>query len=155
MRFLFFSPVRRFAVSSEAMRARIPDYADAVRKHISEELKDRLFCLKIDGMTKYSRSFLGINVQFIKNGEIQVRTLAVKEMFSRHTALNIKQEVVATLDKYNVPIVNILTVKSDSGANIIKVAELLGNDQVQEAETQLTLEEMEPWYPDFDLTSSD
>jgi len=36
---------------------------------------------------------LGINIQYIKNGEITLKTLAMVELFNKHTAENLKQSV--------------------------------------------------------------
>ena len=68
------------------MADRIPDFSNKVRSSIAEELRGRLVCLKVDGVTKSTGRFIGIHVQYIKDAKIVVRTLGVREMFSRHTA---------------------------------------------------------------------
>jgi len=50
-----------------------------------------MVCLKVDGAKRLSRSILGINVQFVKDGKIELRTLAAVELKDRQTAVNIKQ----------------------------------------------------------------
>ena len=56
-----------------------------------------MICLKVDGAKRLSRSILGINILFIKDGKIQLRTLAAVELKDRQTAVNIKK----VFKKYN------------------------------------------------------
>lgn len=135
------------------MSDRIPEYAREVRNIISSQLRGRFWCLKIDGTTKFRRSFLGINAQFVADGRIVVRTLAVKELFTSHTAVNIRNEVADTLKTYSLPVTTILTSTSDTGANMIKTAELLGDAQAEAAGSELLTEDV--WFPECELTASD
>lgn len=56
----------------------------------------------MDIATRLDRAILGINVQFIEDGRIRLQTLALKELFERHTAKNLKREVLDVLSEYGV-----------------------------------------------------
>ena len=47
--------------------------------------------LKFDTASRKARGFLGINVQYIEGNEIVIKTLAVREMSTRHTAKDLKE----------------------------------------------------------------
>jgi len=141
----------RFAVSSRTIADRIPSFAEKVRQDITEEIRGRLLCLKVDGVTKNTRHFVGINIQYIKEGRIIIRTLAVRELFSRHTGLNIRSEVLSTLDSFGISVLNLLTSTTDTGANMIKMAELLRKAQVEDT-TDVGLTE---WFPDCEIGAND
>ena len=81
--------------------------ARAVRDDIKCEMANKLICLKIDGVTRQFRSFIGINAQYIINEKIIVRTLALKEVFDRHTSDNLKDLVLNVLKEYNLTADNI------------------------------------------------
>jgi len=40
--------------------------------------------MKVDAVTRLDRSFLGINIQYIKGTKIVLRTLALKELREKH-----------------------------------------------------------------------
>lgn len=76
------------------MKSHIPDQkvsnmvsqrAKAFRKVLGQELKGRLLSLKVDGVSRLSRSVLGINVQIMANHKINIRTLGVIELHHAHT----------------------------------------------------------------------
>ena len=46
-------------------------------------LKDTYVSLKVDGATWLYRSILGINVQFVSNSQIEIRTLGMVELKKR------------------------------------------------------------------------
>jgi hypothetical protein len=43
--------------------------------------------IKIDAVTRLDRSFLGINVQYIKSSKILLRTLGLAELKEKHTGM--------------------------------------------------------------------
>lgn len=46
------------------------------RKIIKNEVANRIICLKMDTATKYDRSILGVNIKFLNDSKIILRTLA-------------------------------------------------------------------------------
>ncbi|KAF2892165.1 hypothetical protein ILUMI_14008 [Ignelater luminosus] len=76
-----------------------------------------MLSLKIDAATRMDRSFLGINVQYIdmEKQKIILKTLALKEIFVRHTAENLKQIVAEVLDSYKIKRQQIYTFTTDNG----------------------------------------
>lgn len=44
-----------------------------------------MISMKVDAVTRLDRSFLGINIQYVQNARITLRTLALKELKEEHT----------------------------------------------------------------------
>nr|XP_036678315.1 uncharacterized protein LOC118879545 [Drosophila suzukii] len=91
-----------------------------VVEKIKEETKGKMIALKIDGLTHLNRSFIGVNIQFITDGHLVLRTLATEEMFACHTAANLKDTILFVLNQF------------DNGRNMVKFVELLSNENIPE-----------------------
>lgn len=76
---------QKFSISSESIQKKVLEEADRIRKKISEDIKNILISLKVDAVTRLDRSFLGINIQYIKDAKIILRTLGLKELEEKHT----------------------------------------------------------------------
>jgi len=99
---------------------RISAYLFDVKENIKVELKRKRFSLKIDAATRHGYGLLGVNAQFIKDGEVVIRTLAIKELKSGHTGAYLKSVVTEVLNDYAVEMKQILTITTDNGANMLK-----------------------------------
>lgn len=122
----------------------ITDYvqrtAIEIDKVLREELKPRMFSLKIDAASKMHRSVLGINCQFIDEKGVQVkRTLAMQELTERHTGSYLKTVVFETLARFECSFDQVHAVTIDNGKNVVKMTDLM------------TIESVEFW----DLTKDD
>ena len=53
-------------IYAHKVRDRIRAESDIIRQSIQEEIKGKLISLKVDAATCMGRSFLGLNIQFIK-----------------------------------------------------------------------------------------
>ena len=100
-----------------------------MREEMKKQLRGKLISLKVDATTKGSRSFLGVNIQYIDEGVLKLQTLAVKEMLTRHTGKNIRHEIIEILDMYEIKVENIITLTTDTGSNMLKAAELIQESQ--------------------------
>ena len=100
---------------------------------LKEKVKGQLLCLKVDLCTRKGRHFIGINVQTIINGTVEVFTLKVKEMFVASTAEEIKLAILNSLAEIGVDISQIYAITTDNGSNVLKTSRLL-NLEAQERE---------------------
>lgn len=117
-------------INSHTVRQLTIDEACAYRATLRQELKGKLISLKLDCCTRLDRSILGVNYQFVDDdGKINLRTLAMKEIFVRHTSENLKQMVYDILLQYEIPIENVYSTSTDNGANVLKLVKLMAIDQ--------------------------
>lgn len=110
--------------------------SEKIKDIIRAEIKGRLICLKLDSATCMDRSFLGVNVQYIKDDEIILRTLAITEVNCRQTAFNLREILIKILDIYNISISQILSITTDNGANFKKMNKLISDSLDTESENE-------------------
>ena len=65
------------------MNDRVIHQANVLRQQFSDEAMGKLVSLKFDIASRKVREFLGINVQYVHEERLQIRTLGIKEMFKR------------------------------------------------------------------------
>jgi hypothetical protein len=107
------------------LRDFVVDEANELRKQISNEVRGRLILMKLDGASRHDRSVLGINIQFIKDGSICLRTLALYEMQEKHTSDKQINVIMDVLKGYDISLRQIYSVTTDNGANMVKAVRLL------------------------------
>ncbi|KAF2881231.1 hypothetical protein ILUMI_24943 [Ignelater luminosus] len=72
-------------LSSELIKSVMSNEAQLIRKNISDCVKDKLISLNVDAVTRLDRSFLGINIQFVENSKIHLKTIGLVELKESHT----------------------------------------------------------------------
>lgn len=107
----------------------INDAAFQIRNMIKKEVKNKIISLKVDSASRFNRSILGINCQYLINGVVKVRTLGMIELLKSHTAENLCTEILQILKLYDIEIPQIFTITTDNGANMVKAAILLVKEQ--------------------------
>lgn len=116
-------------ISSTEVRNAVIMKVKLVREQLNKKLKGRLLSLKIHAATCMDRSFVEINFQYINGPKIFLNTLVVKEVYGRHTAINIKDLLHNVLLDYGISVTQIYSITTNNGANMIKLVKLIGNDQ--------------------------
>nr|XP_012151014.1 PREDICTED: uncharacterized protein LOC105663859 [Megachile rotundata] len=99
-----------------------------LKEKVKNEIEGRMLCLKLDSATRLDRSLLGINIQFCKNGRICLQNLAVKELFLRQIAENLKSEVFTVLSDFRINSEQVYSITTDNGRNMVRSVALLGED---------------------------
>jgi len=64
---------------------------------IKSDIANELISLKIDCVKRHSRSIMGVNVQYIKDNQLCLYTIAMVEKNQQHTAENLKKMVNVTI----------------------------------------------------------
>ncbi|XP_052130624.1 uncharacterized protein LOC113210910 [Frankliniella occidentalis] len=118
-----------FAINDASIRTMVQEEATRLRTYIKNEVRGKMVSLKVDSSKKNGRPFFGVNIQFASNGEIQLRTLAVRELMVTQSAQNLKQEIMDILDMHDIVVTNIISFTSDNGQNILRAADLLRTNQ--------------------------
>jgi len=67
-------------------------------------MTNKLVSLKVDGVTRHNKSFLGINVPYMFENtmDLQIKTLAIFELTQRHNAVYLKETVSITTVYINI-----------------------------------------------------
>lgn len=118
-------------INSSNIHQYITKCSDKIKQIIINEVANKIVCLKIDSATKYDRSVLGVNLQYLVGPKIVIRTLAMIEVTKQHTAGNLKVEILNVLKEYNVNLLQILCITTDNGANMVKAVKLLKKESLE------------------------
>ncbi|KAH9383985.1 hypothetical protein HPB48_025962 [Haemaphysalis longicornis] len=102
-------------INAENIRTRVSLLADEMREEIRQQVKGRLISLKVDCVTRMDRSMLGVNLQFVSDGKIVLRTLAIKELKEGHTAGYLQSILLEVLAAYNVELCQVYSITTDNG----------------------------------------
>ncbi|KAF0722198.1 zinc finger BED domain-containing protein RICESLEEPER 1-like isoform X1 [Aphis craccivora] len=98
---------------------------------ISEDIAFKLVSLKVDAVTRCNRAFLGINVQYIVNGCIKLRSIGLVELTESHTGVYLKDIILKVIKKFNIQPQHLYTITSDNGANMLKAVSLIEKETLQ------------------------
>lgn len=137
---------KRDCITIPKIQSQMKSICDEIKKRIMNETKNKLISLQLDISTKNHRGILGVNIQYVKESKVVVRTLKMINLTKRHTGKNLASEVKAILEEFGLTLRNVYTITTDNGANVLLSAEIL-NDLAQalvdEIELEGTLEEIE------------
>ena len=140
-------------INQENIRKHVSVVAKKIKDDLRNELKHRLVSLKIDCVTRLGRAIIGINLQFVRDGRIHLRTLAMTEIDKRHTGEHFCTMVLDTLHLYGLKLEGVYSITTDGGSNLLKCVKLLIYQREREAENKLesaAIDEMQITMPDED-----
>lgn len=120
-------------INRNNIKKHVQTKADGIVRRIKEEIKGRMISIMMDMATRQSRSILGISAQYMLRENIVVRTLAMDHVTSKHTGIEIKERLLAVLEKYGIQTDQIFAITTDNGSNMIKTIELMSERQPTES----------------------
>ncbi|XP_036327591.1 uncharacterized protein LOC118740200 [Rhagoletis pomonella] len=121
-------------VNSTIIRERLDSCAEQMKVNLSNLLKDKMLCIKFDIASRMDKSILVINVQFIKNFQIHIFTIAMVELENRHTAPILNEEILKHFNTFGINAIQIYCSTTDDGANVVKTSELLQENEITDAD---------------------
>lgn len=121
------------------VKEELKQVAHKIREKISAEVKDRAISLLVDIVTKRSRAFFGISIQYIIDNTVKVHSIGAIELEESHTGLYLANIIVERLKELNIQLKQIITISTDNGANVLKM--------IRDVESHLQTEMKEPTTP--------
>lgn len=113
--------------SIPTLKTYLSKYADYVKSEIRSEIKDAIVHVKLDMARRHRRSFLGVNIQYMKDDQIVVRTLSMLQTTSAHTGEYLCSLLMQILDDFHVKYSQVHVITTDNGSNALKASELFRN----------------------------
>lgn len=114
-------------ISIPTLKTYLSKYADYVKSEIRSEIKDAIVHVKLDMARRHRRSFLGVNIQYMKDDQIVVRTLSMLQTTSAHTGEYLCSLLMQILDDFHVKYSQVHVITTDNGSNALKASELFRN----------------------------
>ncbi|KAJ8719720.1 hypothetical protein PYW08_011895 [Mythimna loreyi] len=112
-------------IGSRKIRDCLIETAGTLRIEMAKELQDKLICIKVDIASLSLRSFMGINAQYLEQGNIVLKNLAMIELLDRHTSEHLKEQVLFVLQRFRIGLDNVYSFTTDNGANMLKMSRLM------------------------------
>lgn len=138
------SPREAQSLNSHSIKRLIAEKAEIVRENITKDIKGRLVSLKIDSATRLDRTFFAVNVQYIENASVVIKTLGMAEMWDRSTSNYLREKLLYIIRKYKINLDQIYTITSDNGANMLKLTrsmnDILREEDISDDESDSDLE---------------
>lgn len=105
------------------------DYlAGKIANAISVEVKGRLVSLMVDIGSRNNRDILGVSVQYMINGKTVTRSLGMINMAESHTAVNIKEKILACLKRFGMQPNQVVSITSDNASNMLAMIKVFNRE---------------------------
>lgn len=122
------------AVSPSTVKENVKSMAAKMRDDLANTLKGRTISLKVDIASLATRSFMGINCQYLQEDQIILKNLGMIEIFQRHTSDHLKDLLIFNLLRFRIDAEynkRIYCITTDNGSNMIKMGNLLNESCVR------------------------
>lgn len=114
-----------FNINIPKIKNQMQDISIKMRKQIVAETKNLIPSIMVDIATTNNRSILGINMQYVLNKKIIVRTLKMARLTESHTGEYVARIIEETLNEFEIPVRRIYSLNTDNGRNMLRSARLL------------------------------
>ncbi|CAI6352854.1 unnamed protein product [Macrosiphum euphorbiae] len=128
---------KKFKINSNIIKKHVHEESLLIQQEIITEASSKLISLKLDAVTRLNRSFLGVNMQYIVENSIKLKTLGLIELTESHTGIYLKQTILNILKKFKIDPKQLYTITSDNGANMLKAINLVEKDVSTTLQTEL------------------
>lgn len=106
---------------------------------IKLEVQNSFVSLMVDAGSKNKRDMLGVSMQYMRNGQVMIRSIGMILLTTSHTAENLNAEIIACLRKFNIKPSQVISITSDNASNMLATVKLFnrtvdsdcdGNDSI-------------------------
>lgn len=121
-------PENKSTINALKVRENVKAMATNMRDQLANILHGKKISIKIDIASIGTRSFMGINCQYLENGKVLLKNLGVIEIFQRHTSEHLKEILIFNLHRFRINTEfnnQIYCITTDNGANMIKLSKLM------------------------------
>lgn len=111
-------------VSTPTLKQHLAECTEKVKSEIRKEINESIIHVKLDLARRQRKSILGVNIQFMKDDQIKVRTLSMVRTRGSHTGEYICSLLMQILDDFGIKFSQVHTITTDNGRNVLKSVEL-------------------------------
>lgn len=121
-------------------------HAQGMTNDLKSMMRSQPIYLKMDGATRLNDSYFAVNAQFIHDGNVVVKTLAVMDCLGKHTAEDTATMITEVMKKFELKKEQILGIVSDNASAMVKSVTLLNqpdeeSDGIEDEDEDLAAEE--------------
>lgn len=100
-------------------------YASKVKEYIKTEIRNKPISIMLDIATRYGLSVMGVSLQFVANGDVQVRHLSMMELKTSHSGPYVCTCLLEILRDFDIAKQYVFSITTDNGANVKNSSDLL------------------------------
>ncbi|CAK1589123.1 unnamed protein product [Parnassius mnemosyne] len=122
-------PNSEATVNAQAIKDNVKLTASNIRDELVNALQGKILSLKIDIIFHATRSFMGINCQYIEDGHIILQNLGIIEIFQRYSSEYLKELLINNLHRIGIDTEHnkqIYNITIDNGTNMIQIVDESG-----------------------------
>lgn len=119
-------------INRQNIKKYIDEKAADLRALIVKQIRGKAVSVMIDIATRYNRSILGINIAYMFNEKVVIRTIGMPVLRFTHTATNLVKVIKKYLSDHFIRLDQIISFTTDNGKNMIKSAALINNEYMEE-----------------------
>lgn len=119
-------------ITKNHIRDLIQERAQKIRNMISSEVKHKMINVLVDIASRYNRSIFGVNMSYMKDGKVVVRTIGMHSLHMAHTGQHLKDMITMNLNQYGIPLGRMFSICSDNGENILKTVAMVDSEYQQQ-----------------------
>lgn len=123
-----------FTVNIPKLKTNIEEKAKKIKQRITDEAKGKVVCLQLDIASRFNRSILGVNVSYLHNGKLCVRTIGMHTLKVSQTAKNLFDIVSLMLGEFGIRLQQIIAVTTDNGKNLLKLNKLIHRELIYQGD---------------------
>ncbi len=86
------------------------------------------YSLKLDATSKFRKHFIAINIQYVKNDEIEIKNLTLIEMNDQSTGKNIARLIINVIAEYRLNFTKLIAITVDNGRNMVSSVSYLNEN---------------------------
>lgn len=101
-----------------AVRKQIEYLSSEIINQIKQEVTGKFVSLMVDTASKYQRTILGINVQFMLGSSIVIRSIGMMHLDSSHTAQHIADVIFEQLNVFKIKTAQLIAITTDNARNM-------------------------------------
>ncbi|KAM9771218.1 uncharacterized protein LOC133156228 [Syngnathus typhle] len=127
------------SLDRDQIRHMVVAEADRLKEEIKSELSQECVFIKADAATRLMRNYMGINVQYFRDGEIKIKTLPIKDTDGGHDTEAVKNVINAVIKDFDL---HVLSIVVDNAATMSKAVRLINEDD-EDADDENEMDEDE------------
>lgn len=104
--------------SLDSVKDHIRKTAARIRAIIGSEIKDRMFSMSADIVTKNNRSIFGLYMQYKVKGLLKTRCVGMKQLHDRHSAKYLCEVLEKCVGEYGATKNNVIALTTDNASNM-------------------------------------
>lgn len=116
---------QKIHVDINKIKEHIDTTAQTMKDELKKEVKNKPIALIMDIATKKNRAILGINIQYIIDKRIVIRTLGMIRLKESHTAVHLADVVIGILNEFEVSLDQLFSVTTDNAGYMLLSSEIL------------------------------